>query len=1138
MKKVYRKRILKSVVILLPLILVAGAVLYVKLRGFREALEELVESESSGEYSLTIGKSAIDITDLSFTFHDLAIQRNKAAVRKGIRVVKIPYLQIQFGSATEMLALKRFDIERFVMNEPIIEADAPGRALSRGDDIILAQQIVQLYPAIQSLLGRFDIQSLTINRASVGVSELGRSVVRLGLVDLLVKHWDMRQLTGDSQLLLKVGGQDLSFGKANLNFSGIEYNFQKHHLIFSDFNFSSTDTISNSNVIISGKSLVLQELDYKDLYENKRYSIKRAEVVNPIVSAHFKLKKRITNVDSKSVITRLVRHTLGECSVDSAVIRDARVNVVLQQDTDSVRVQLSRVNFKLHAFEVLSDSNTFQVGGIEVDLNRTAIALKKDMSLQCDRIFFDTQRNLGLTQVMFFDSAQRKTIARCEKLSLQNFDLLDFIFYKHIVASAVSLENGFLQVHGFASHFSKQKRLQGIRNVAVQHVSLKNVALRYSDALNDLSADHLSIHLNRVRRDTSGAFRYNIESVHLQRASVRRPSQRLTSQIKNLHFDGDHVRVGGIVLRRDSLDVQISEFTAEKLGPDPIQKSYRHWKSASMKSLRITGRLSETGLDKNYAGMDGDIGFGKITIGALVTDLTNKGISVEVAGTDLQVNDVTSSRQGWKHGHITGIFSKVQLRTPSLDAKVANVKFNFPSIVATGTVDIESRGFTVHLPAMSLRSIGKEGDHWSIEKITTGAVTLLQGGHEILRADSVQVAGSQFPRQSEPSMAKIEIFKPQIFLSEGGNRVKGENKKTSFPIPQRLIIHPGTLHLSDKRRIDFGKVEGDIGAESLNCSFIKFETPRTYVRIDGVAVDRRDLTIAAVHLSPNKDWFKANRLEDDLIKAGLFGIRVNDFYRGDFFDFNVSKNLEAEVANFEVDISRDKRQDDPPEKEKPPTLDGLIKRPMGVNLKHIDIKRGRLRYTETSEKTSADGMVVVDEVFARVEFDTTRSPSFVRNMKAQAKLYNAGMLDLHYETIDSTSFKFALQLKDFDLTHLNHIVVPLQSLQIKSGYLNHYHLDITADSEKALGTAVITYKDLHLEIFKPTEPEKRTLGTELLTLLADGIILKHSKKNALAPVEQSRVKHKSIFNYWVKSAVHGAMGAIRKGKSKRPPNRA
>ena len=107
----------------------------------------------------------------------------------------------------------------------------------------------------------------------------------------------------------------------------------------------------------------------------------------------------------------------------------------------------------------------------------------------------------------------------------------------------------------------------------------------------------------------------------------------------------------------------------------------------------------------------------------------------------------------------------------------------------------------------------------------------------------------------------------------------------------------------------------------------------------------------------------------------------------------------------------------------------------------------------------------------------------------------------------------------------------MQSLNIKSGHLKRYELVVTADGENATGDATITYKDLHLEIFKRTEPEKKTLGTGLLTLLADGIVLKHSKVNAVAPVDQPRLKHKSIFNYWVKTAVHGAMSAIRKGKS-------
>ncbi|HZB13732.1 MAG TPA: hypothetical protein VE467_11910 [Chryseolinea sp.] len=1134
MKKVYRKRIVTSLLVLLPLIVVAAVVLYMKLRGFKEALEELVESESNGQYSLVIGKSSVDISDLSFTFNNLMIERNDALFQNGIRVVNIPYLQIQFGSVASMLTLKRFDIEQFVMEEPTIEIDAPPKRNPSNDDIILAQQIVQLYPAIQSLLGRFDIKSLTINRASVGMNKAGTSLIKLNLVDLLVKQWDIRRLTSSSQLLLKVGGQDLDFGKANLTFSGIEFNFQKHHLIFSDFSFSSVDTISNSDIRVSGKSLVLQKLDYQDLYQNKRYSIKRAEIVNPIVTAHFKLKKRTTNVDSKSVITRLVRHTLGECSVDSAVIRDARVHIVLQQDGDSVKVQLSRVNFKLHAFKVLADSNSFQIGGIEVGLNRTAIGLKKDMSLQCDRIFFDSQRNLALTKVIFFDSAKRETIAECEKLNLRDFDLVDFIFYKHVVASEVSLENGFLQAHGLATHLSgRKKRLQGIRDIIVQKISLKNVGLRYSDASKNISADNLSVLLNRVRRDNSGEFSFNIESVHLRRGSLNSFAEKIHSQIRNLTFNGKDVRIKEVTIRADSLDLQLNDFTAEKDGAGPIQKYYRHWKSASVKSLRITGRVPSVKNNQMRRKMNEDIRFGRIMVNTLAASLFNKETSLALTGSNIQVNDVLSSHDGWKHGNITGHFSNVVVQTPSSGAKAGKVDLNFPTIIHATEVEIENKDVKIDLPSVSFKSILQKKNHWAVNVVKTKKIFITQSGQRIFSADSVLVAGSEFTRKSQPMIASVEIFEPEIFLFDGANETVAQKERAALPMPKHLVLHPGIIHLSDKKRVSFGKLQGDIKAGTLKCAFLRFETQRMHVRINGVSIQRRNLAMDALHLAPNEAWFKANNLEGDLIKADLYGIHIKSFYKGDFNKFNLSKNLTVSLENFEVDVKRDKRQEDPPVIEKPPTLDGLLQLPEGLELKSVDIKRGKLRYTETSEKTAADGVVTLEDVFARLEFDTTRSPSPVQNMKVQAKLYNAGLLDLHYATIDSSSFNLALQLKNFDLTNLNHIVVPLQSLQIKSGYLNHYNLDVIADKEKAVGTAVITYKNLHLEIFKPTEPEKRTLGTELLTLLADGIILKHSKKNAVAPVEQSRLKHKSVFNYWVKSAVHGAMGAIRKGKSKK-----
>ena len=82
----------------------------------------------------------------------------------------------------------------------------------------------------------------------------------------------------------------------------------------------------------------------------------------------------------------------------------------------------------------------------------------------------------------------------------------------------------------------------------------------------------------------------------------------------------------------------------------------------------------------------------------------------------------------------------------------------------------------------------------------------------------------------------------------------------------------------------------------------------------------------------------------------------------------------------------------------------------------------------------------------------------------------------------------------------------------------------------AVGEAIISYEDLHVRIFKTGSPDHRTLGSELLTLLVDNIIIKHAKSEASAEFTRDRITYKGPINYWIKIALQGAITAVRKGK--------
>jgi hypothetical protein len=113
----------------------------------------------------------------------------------------------------------------------------------------------------------------------------------------------------------------------------------------------------------------------------------------------------------------------------------------------------------------------------------------------------------------------------------------------------------------------------------------------------------------------------------------------------------------------------------------------------------------------------------------------------------------------------------------------------------------------------------------------------------------------------------------------------------------------------------------------------------------------------------------------------------------------------------------------------------------------------------------------------------------------------------------------------------------LEAIKLKSGMITEFSMSIEGTNELATGRTLISYNDLHIEIFKKGMPEEKNFGSELLTLLADGIILRHSKYDALGEVNQLRIQEKGPINYWVKSLIHGALSAVRKGKSQKNPRK-
>lgn len=1139
MRKRHYKILLRTAIVVLPMVVLLGVLAYLKLTGFESALEELVYVKTQGKYALTVDDSSLDLPSFTLTLKDLSIRRNIAYDSGSIRAVKIPFLEIQFGSLLTMLKVKQYDIKHLLIEEPIIEAEAsPSETRSGENNIHITQQLLKLYPAVESLLSRFAIETLEIKRAALKVENVSDAVLELKLIDLLVEHWNMRHLTDQSHLRLAVDGQQLFFDKTTLRFSGLTYDFPEHHLRFSNFNFLSQDTLSFSQIEVSGKALTLKNLDYEDLYYNQRYTLQKAEVIDPLVVIHLKLKPkggRHRDSQDQDPITQIIKQNLGECSIDSTIIRNAQVQLTLQQDQDSVQIDLPHVNFLLHAFKVAKDDDNFEAGGIEIDLNQTAITLASDLTLQCSSVLFDNNRDLEMTEVSLYDSTNHQRLGTCEKLNVKGFNILDLMLQKRFYANSIHLENA--DINLTQKRIRRQPGKQGIpaaqmNNIVVNDVSLQNIALTYRDTNGLYAVAGLSGTVGNLRRDTAGYFRYDIQTVAFQKAHTQKYDGTLTSSMQRGAFDGRKLQLEEANLDIDSMHVKVLNLNAVRAVRNPFSKEFKNWASVSMKRLDITGNLPNQAKKnhekENHWPM---LTVTRLAVARLSFAIANKTDTATVAGTQVAVKDVKARKGDLQCSQLAGDFTGLLWRTPTREVKAAHLHLNYPQTVNIQGLAFTSDETTIRTPRVAMRGLSITHERWLASDMAIYTLAVNQAGENVLQLDSVNLQGFQRKPHTSPTVARLEVFNPTITLAANKPPKKPASKNKHFiPTPTAFVIHPGEIKRTNGDQIAFGQIEGDTRQDKFSCAYITMNEGGRNIKLNHLSARKGELIIDSTLIRPTADWLRNQTVEDDRITASLYDIHVNGFVFNDLWKDQSIHNADVTINRFNLDVYRDKQLPDPPAIEKPNTLEGFLDLPDNIGIDRIIMKNGSLRYTETSDKTHKDGTVIITDIKADARFHHKQYNEMM-TLFVNARLYDNGIIDLNYETMTPTTFKLDLSIKNFDLIKLNQVIAPMEPVLIKSGHLKHYKLSVIADERHAVGDATITYDNLHLEIFKRGAPDKKSLGAELLTFLADGLILKNHRENATTSIEQERIRHKSIFNYWVKTSLQGVMYAVAKGKS-------
>lgn len=215
----------------------------------------------------------------------------------------------------------------------------------------------------------------------------------------------------------------------------------------------------------------------------------------------------------------------------------------------------------------------------------------------------------------------------------------------------------------------------------------------------------------------------------------------------------------------------------------------------------------------------------------------------------------------------------------------------------------------------------------------------------------------------------------------------------------------------------------------------------------------------------------------------------------------------------------------PKEKQMFTYLINRIKYP--INVDSIQLNNATVivnEITETSHKKAVIPLENVNAVITHVRNKNNMQDSL--RMYASLKLFNIQLHQLNYHEAyaDSLStFRMHVRASAIQLPELSTLTMPYANVSIIGGKADTLFADWYGNKHAAAGNMNFYYDGLKIKLLSKKDSTKSGLIQRIEAALANDIAL-HKKNNKPSYIFYVRDKEKSVFNYWVKSLLNGAIG--------------
>lgn len=232
---------------------------------------------------------------------------------------------------------------------------------------------------------------------------------------------------------------------------------------------------------------------------------------------------------------------------------------------------------------------------------------------------------------------------------------------------------------------------------------------------------------------------------------------------------------------------------------------------------------------------------------------------------------------------------------------------------------------------------------------------------------------------------------------------------------------------------------------------------------------------------------------------------------------------------------------------KPPFLGGIIKPlpvdqikkiSMPISIKRIYLDDGHLSYTEKNAKSGAEGTIALTHMNAVISNFKNRDLSATDSLSLSLNAYLLDSAEINLRVRESytdslAGFLMTLRMKPTTLSFLNPVLAPLSNVIFKSGTIDSLHLRAIGRDDLSFGEMQMYYHDLRIRLVKEGQEDKRSFGGNVLSYIANLVIIKKNNDGRTGLVYFERLRDRSFFNYIVKMVFSGMATSVGVKKNRK-----